>query len=330
VPVHPKGARTNVILHVEGLKKHFTVGGAMDRLFRRADIVRAVDGVSFDLDRGQTLGVVGESGCGKTTLARTIARLYRPTEGRIVFKDRDVTDLSDSGFRPLRRNIQMIFQDPLASLNPRRTVGEIVEKPLRVHGIDGNRTERVDEVLVAVGLEPRLHRDRYPYQLSGGQAQRVGTARALILEPELIIADEPVSSLDVSVQAQIINLLQRLQGELGLAYMFIAHDLSVVRHLSHHVMVMYMGKAVEFAPTEQLFGDPLHPYTQVLLTAVPRIHGRQETIDLRGQPPSPLHPPGGCPFHPRCPVKIGEVCEDEEPRLIEARSGHYVACHLHG
>jgi oligopeptide/dipeptide ABC transporter ATP-binding protein len=262
-----------------------------------------VDGVSFELDRGQTLGVVGESGCGKTTLARTIARLYRPTEGRIVFKDRDITDLSDSGFRPLRRNIQMIFQDPLASLNPRRTVGEIVEKPLRVHAIDG--TERVDEVLMAVGLEPRLHRGRYPYQLSGGQAQRVGIA-------ELIIADEPVSSLDVSVQAQLINLLQKLQGELGLAYMFLAHDLSVVRHLSHYVMVMYMGKAVEFAPTEQLFGDPLHPYTQVLLRAVPRIHGRQETIDLRGQPPSPLHPPGGCSFHPRCPMKIGEVCEDED------------------
>jgi oligopeptide/dipeptide ABC transporter ATP-binding protein len=319
-----------MILRVEDLRKHFTVGGAIDRLFRRTALVRAVDGVSFELDKGQTLGVVGESGCGKTTLARTIARLYQPTAGRISFRGRDITNLSESQFRPLRRNIQMIFQDPLASLNPRRTVGEIIEKPLRVHGLDGQRRERVDDVLASVGLEPRLHRDRYPYQLSGGQAQRVGIARALVLGPELIIADEPVSALDVSVQAQIINLLQRLQARLGLAYMFIAHDLSVVRHLSDFVMVMYVGKAVEFAPTEQLFQEPLHPYTQVLLKAVPRIHGTQEAVELRGQPASPLHPPGGCLFHPRCPVKIGEVCEEEEPRLLEARPGHLVACHLHG
>jgi oligopeptide transport system ATP-binding protein len=319
-----------MILHVEGLKKHFTVGGAVERLFRRTSVVRALDGVSFDLEEGKTLGVVGESGCGKTTLARTIARLYLPTEGRVLYQNRDITTLSESEFRPLRRNIQMIFQDPLASLNPRRTVAQIVEKPLRVHGIDGNRRERVDQVLMDVGLDPRLHRDRYPYQLSGGQAQRVGVARALILDPQLIIADEPVTSLDVSVQAQIVNLLQNLQNKLGLTYMFIAHDLSVVRHLSHEVMVMYMGKVVEFAPTEQLFREPLHPYTQVLLKAVPRIHGQEEAIELRGQPPSPLHPPGGCPFHPRCPVKIGAVCEEEEPRLIEARPDHLVACHLHG
>lgn len=319
-----------MILHVEDLKKHFTMGGAAERLLRRTSVVRALDGVSFDLHKSETLGVVGESGCGKTTLARTIARLYRPTAGRIFFKDQDITDLSESTFRSLRRNIQMIFQDPLASLNPRRTVAEIIEKPLRVHGINGNRKDRVDQVLVSVGLEPRLHRDRYPYQLSGGQAQRVGIARALILDPELIIADEPVSSLDVSVQAQIINLLKQLQDELGFSYMFIGHDMSVVRHLSHHVMVMYLGKAVEFAPTDDLFEEPLHPYTQALLKAVPRIRGQEDSIELRGQPPSPLLPPSGCPFHPRCHVKIGAVCEEEEPELIEARPGHLVACHLHG
>ncbi|MGH3344210.1 MAG: ABC transporter ATP-binding protein [Carbonactinosporaceae bacterium] len=319
-----------MILHVEDLTKHFVTGGAIERLFRRTSIVRAVDGVSFGLEKGKTLGIVGESGCGKTSLARTVARLYRPTGGRIVFDGRDITKLGEAEFRPMRRDIQMIFQDPLASLNPRRTIGDIVEKPLRVHRIDGNGRERVDEVLRAVGLDPRRHRDRYPYQLSGGQAQRVAIARALILDPALIIADEPVSSLDVSVQAQIINLLQRLQEQLGLSYLFISHDLSVVRHLTDHVMVMYLGKAVEFAPTERLFHEPLHPYTEALLKAVPRIHGRQEPIRLRGQPSSALHPPDGCAFHPRCQMKIGEICEAREPRLIEARSEHFVACHLHG
>lgn len=318
-----------MIMTVEGLQKHFVTGGAIERLFGRTSVVRAVDGVSFDLEKGSTLGIVGESGCGKTTLARTVARLYRPTHGRIVFNGHDITNMSESEFRPLRRNIQMIFQDPLGSLNPRRTVGEIIERPLHVHGIDGDRRRRVDDVLGSVGLEPRRHRDRYPYQLSGGQAQRVAIARALILDPELIIADEPVSALDVSVQAQIINLLQRLQAELGLTYLFISHDLSVVRHLTDHVMVMYLGEAVEYAPTEQLFEEPLHPYTEALLKAVPRIHAREDPVQLRGQPPSPLHPPGGCPFHTRCHVKIGEVCEAQEPRLLEVRPRHFVACHHH-
>lgn len=318
-----------MILRIEGLQKHFTIGGAAERLLRRTAILKAVDGVTFDLVKGATLAVVGESGCGKTTLARTIARLYKPTDGRIVFNDRDITRLRESDFRPLRRDIQMIFQDPLASLNPRRTIGDIVEKPLRVHGIDQNRRQRVDETLEAVGLDPQRHRDRYPYQLSGGQAQRVGIARALILDPQLIIADEPVSSLDVSVQAQIINLLQQLQQERALSYVFISHDLSVVRHLSHDVMVMYLGKPVEYAPTEQLFREPLHPYTQALLQAVPRIHTQTEPIQLRGQVPSPLHPPGGCPFHPRCHRKIDHRCEEKQPPLIEARPGHYVSCHLY-
>lgn len=318
-----------MILRIENLKKYFTVGGAVESLLGRAQVLKAVDGVSLDLEKGKTLAIVGESGCGKTTLARTIARLYKPTDGSIVFDDRDITKMSESDLRPMRRNIQMIFQDPLASLNPRRTIGGIIEKPLRVHGIGGDRRARVEDVMKAVGLVPRLHLDRYPYQLSGGQAQRVGIARALILDPQLIIADEPVSSLDVSVQAQIINLLQQLQEERGLTYVFITHDLSVVRHLSHDVMVMYLGKAVEHAPTEQVFKDPLHPYTQALLRAVPRVHAREEPIQLSGQVPSPMHPPSGCPFHPRCHLKFGALCEEEQPELIAARPRHFVSCHLH-
>lgn len=298
-----------MILSVEGLRKHFVAGGALERLLGKTSVVKAVDGVSFGVEAGRTLGIVGESGSGKTTLARTIARLYKPTEGRIVFNDRDITNLSEADLRPLRRNIQMIFQDPLASLNPRRSVGQIVEKPLSVHRIDGDRRQRVDESLTAVGLDPRRHRDRYPYQLSGGQAQRVAIARSLIIDPELIVADEPVSALDVSVQAQIINLMRQLQEERGLTYLFISHDLSVVRHLTDHVMVMFLGRAVELAPTDELFADPMHPYTKMLLDAVPRVHARSALDDVVAR--------ASQPFKTRR--------EADEAPLVEARPGHFVA-----
>ncbi|MGH8870203.1 MAG: ABC transporter ATP-binding protein [Actinomycetes bacterium] len=316
-------------LTVENLTKHFVAGGVLERMFGGREVVRAVDGVSFTVERGRTLGVVGESGCGKTTLARVVAHLYRPTSGRVLFDGHDITALGDREFRRLRRRIQMVFQDPLGSLNPRRTVGRIVETPLRVHGLDGDRRRRTEDVLRAVGLDPGRFADRYPHQLSGGQAQRVAIARALVLDPELIVADEPVSALDVSVQAQIINLMQRLQAERGLTYVFISHDLSVVRHLTDDVLVMYLGKAVEQAPTEQLFANPHHPYTEALLRAVPRTHGRNEPVRLAGHPPSPSNPPAGCPFHTRCHAKIGEVCEQHQPRTVDVLPGHEVTCHLH-
>ncbi|WP_049972162.1 ABC transporter ATP-binding protein [Haladaptatus cibarius] len=297
------------LLTVRGLKKHFDQSsGVLDRLVGDTGSVRAVDGVDLTVHEGETLAIVGESGCGKSTLGRTVLNLHNATAGSVTYRDEEISELSAGEMRPFRRNLQMIFQDPLASLNPRQTVGEILTAPMEVHGIGENseeRLERAKELLQRVGLKP-AHIDRYPNQFSGGQQQRVGIARALSLEPELIIADEPVSALDVSVQAQILNLLSELQDEFGLSLVFIAHNLSVVRHVADRVAVMYLGKIVETAPVEELYDNPQHPYTKSLLSAVPRIDpgDRDERIILEGTVPSPLNPPSGCRFHTRCPMVI--------------------------
>ena len=319
------------LLEVRNLVKHFHVGGGL--FGGPAGVVRAVDGVSFSLRRGETLGLVGESGCGKTTTGRCILQLERPTSGEIIFEGRDLAKLDEVQLRPFRRRIQVIFQDPYSSLNPRMTVGQILAEPLAVHGIVPERAKRetrVRELLAHVGLLPQ-HAHRYPHQLSGGQRQRVGIARALAMEPALIVCDEPVSALDVSIQAQIINLLEDLQREFGLTYLFIAHDLSVVRHISDHVAVMYLGKIVELADRKPLYDDPLHPYTKALLAAVPipdpELEARREHLVLRGEVPSPLRPPSGCVFHPRCPIAV-DRCGREIPELREIRPGHGAACIL--
>jgi oligopeptide transport system ATP-binding protein len=320
-----------VLLEVRNLVKHFSVGGGM--FGGRAGTVRAVDGVTFALRRGETLGLVGESGCGKTTTGRCILQLERPTSGQVIFEGRDLGPLSDSELRPMRRRMQVIFQDPYASLNPRMTVGQILAEPLAVHGVVPDRRKRRDRVrdlLSRVGLLPQ-HADRYPHQMSGGQRQRVGIARALAVEPSLIVCDEPVSALDVSIQAQIINLLEDLQAELGLTYLFIAHDLAVVRHISDRVAVMYLGKMVEIADRRELYDNPLHPYTKALLAAVPipdpALEAERPRTVLVGEVPSPLNPPPGCVFHPRCPIAI-DRCRGEVPPLREVVPGHWAACLL--
>ncbi|MFF5174755.1 ABC transporter ATP-binding protein [Micromonospora sp. NPDC000089] len=313
------------LLRVRGLSKHFPVRTG----FRSGGLVRAVDGLDFDVRPGEALGLVGESGCGKSTTGRMLVRLLEPTAGSVEFAGRDITRLGRRELRPLRQELQIIFQDPYASLNPRHTVGRIVAMPLRVNGIDppGGVKARVRELLELVGLNPE-HYNRYPHEFSGGQRQRIGIARALALRPKLIVADEPVSALDVSIQAQVVNLLRRLQRDLDLAFVFIAHDLAVVRHFSQRVAVMYLGKIVEIGDRADIYERPRHPYTRALLSAVPDLAGRGPRIRLAGDVPTPLDPPSGCRFRTRCP-KAREVCATDEPALVPRDgSAQAVACHF--
>jgi oligopeptide transport system ATP-binding protein len=321
---------SEALVVAENVKKYFPVkkGIVFQREVAR---VHAVDDVSFEIRRGETLGLVGESGCGKSTLARCVVRLYDLTEGRILYDGRDITRLSHGGLRPLRGEMQIVFQDPYSSLNPRKRVGQIIAAPLKVHGnVKGKDVRhRVQELLKLVGLSPE-HYNRYPHEFSGGQRQRIGVARALALSPKLVVADEPVSALDVSIQAQVLNLLDDLQDELDLTYLFIAHDLGVVRHVSDRIAVMYLGKIVELSPAEELYTRPIHPYTEALLSAVPipdpDESDRRERIVLQGDVPSPIEPPQGCRFHPRCPGAI-DICRTVEPPLKEYTPGHFAACH---
>jgi peptide/nickel transport system ATP-binding protein len=323
-------AAGETLLKVTGLQKHFPIKKGL--LQRQVGAVHAVDGLDFEVRAGETLGVVGESGCGKSTMGRLITRLLEPTGGKVEFEGKDITHLGVSGMRPLRRDVQMIFQDPYSSLNPRHTIGTIVGAPFKLQGVEpeGGVKKEVQRLLSVVGLNPE-HYNRYPHEFSGGQRQRIGIARALALNPKLVVADEPVSALDVSIQAQVVNLLDDLQQELGLTYVIIAHDLSVVRHVSDRIAVMYLGKIVELADRESLYKAPMHPYTKALMSAVPipdprRKNAKSERILLKGDVPSPISPPSGCRFHTRC-WKATEICKTTEPKLVELKPGQQVACH---
>lgn len=327
-----KGSASETILEVSNLKMHFPIkAGIMQKTVGH---VKAVDGISFKMKKGETLGIVGESGCGKSTLGRTIIRLYKPTEGRIHFNNQDITSVREGDLRKsVRREMQMIFQDPFASLNPRKTLETSIMEPLKTHQIggQGERKEKVEDLLNTVGLDPS-YANRYPHEFSGGQRQRIGIARALALNPELMIADEPVSALDVSIQAQIINLMEDLQEEFNLTYLFISHDLGVVRHISDRVGVMYLGNMMELADKYDLYKEPMHPYTQALMSAVPvprkKGYAKRERIILSGDLPSPSNPPKGCVFHTRCPAAM-DVCKQQVPKFQEVQPNHYVACHLY-
>ncbi|MHB8806897.1 MAG: ABC transporter ATP-binding protein [Anaerolineaceae bacterium] len=319
-----------VILHVEDLKMHFPIKRGV--IQRTVGYVHAVDGITFDIYRGETLGLVGESGCGKTTAGRTILQLYKPTAGHIIFEGKDLVELKSEEMRQTRRKIQMIFQDPYASLNPRMTVEEIISEPLVVHNIERGKEvhEHVRSLLELVGLNP-AYVDRYPHEFSGGQRQRIGVARSLALNPDLIVCDEPISALDVSIQAQVVNLLEDLQKEFGLTYLFIAHDLSMVRHISTRVIVMYLGVFVEMADRKTLYENPMHPYSIALLSAVPipdpKVEEKRKRIILEGDVPSPINPPSGCHFRTRCPLAQA-ICAEERPEWKEVEPGHHVACHF--
>jgi oligopeptide transport system ATP-binding protein len=320
------------ILEVSGLKKHFPISSGI--IFQRqVGAVRAVDGVNFNVIRGETLGLVGESGCGKSTTGRTILQLYRPTEGSVKFEGQELTTMTGNDLRHMRKQMQIIFQDPFASLNPRMTVGSIVSEPLQIHNTHPNKKERqqyVENLLERVGLNPYFI-NRYPHEFSGGQRQRIGIARALALQPSFIVADEPISALDVSIQAQVVNLMEDLQHEMGLTYLFIAHDLSMVRHICDRVAVMYLGKIVELGPVDEVYDNPQHPYTQSLLSAVPVpdpfVEETRQRIIITGDLPNPANPPTGCNFNTRCPVEFDLCHHEPDPPLVEVRPNHFAACH---